>query len=170
MVADEGKMRQVLINLLGNAIKFTSRGQIKLHVTLQRRSPHRLWMSARVEKIRVRASPARSKARLFQPFNQFKRGPQGFRKGQVWGWPLAAAMPASWAAISRSRALQARVLFLFEIPIETDEADRRKSAYVPPPGENYSSCKVQERRWATSYLPGPEQLAELPSSVDCSIA
>ena len=34
VVADEGKLRQVLINLLGNAIKFTERGQIKLHVTL----------------------------------------------------------------------------------------------------------------------------------------
>ena len=34
VVADEGKIRQVLINLLGNAIKFTQRGRIKLHVTL----------------------------------------------------------------------------------------------------------------------------------------
>ena len=34
IVADEGKIRQVLINLLGNAIKFTERGHIKLHVTL----------------------------------------------------------------------------------------------------------------------------------------
>ena len=37
VVADEGKIRQVLINLLGNAIKFTKRGQIRLHVTLDQR-------------------------------------------------------------------------------------------------------------------------------------
>jgi two-component system, sensor histidine kinase and response regulator len=34
VVADEGKLRQALSNLLGNAIKFTEHGRIKLHVTL----------------------------------------------------------------------------------------------------------------------------------------
>ena len=46
LVGDEGKIRQVLINLLGNAIKFTTRGQIKLHITLQRRHASQLWLSA----------------------------------------------------------------------------------------------------------------------------
>ena len=37
VVADEGKIRQALINLLGNAIKFTRHGQVRMHVTLGRR-------------------------------------------------------------------------------------------------------------------------------------
>jgi signal transduction histidine kinase len=37
ITADEGKMRQVLINLLGNAVKFTHVGHIRLFVTLEHR-------------------------------------------------------------------------------------------------------------------------------------
>ncbi len=49
VVADEGKIRQVLINLLGNAVKFTQLGQIEMHVTLEQREAGQLWLSARVE-------------------------------------------------------------------------------------------------------------------------
>ena len=35
--ADEGKLRQILINLVGNAIKFTAQGVISLHVSAPRK-------------------------------------------------------------------------------------------------------------------------------------
>jgi two-component system, sensor histidine kinase and response regulator len=72
VVADERKIRQVLINLLGNAIKFTESGQIQMHVTLGQRKDDRLWLSARVADTGPGISEEDQK-NLFQPFSQAKR-------------------------------------------------------------------------------------------------
>ena len=72
VVADEGKIRQALINLLGNAIKFTNHGQIRMHVTLERESD-RLWMSADIEDTGSGITDEEQE-KLFEPFTQSKRG------------------------------------------------------------------------------------------------
>jgi PAS domain S-box-containing protein len=120
VVADEGKMRQVLINLLGNAIKFTDRGQIKLHVTLQRRSAHRLWMSARVEDTGPGLT-GEEQGRLFQPFNQFKRGlksQEGTGLGLAIGRNYARLMGGDITVTSTPGEGS---IFRFEMPVETDQ-------------------------------------------------
>jgi len=69
LVADEGKIRQALINLLGNAIKFTRSGQVALHVSLEQKSMNQLWLSARVEDTGPGISDE-DQAKLFAPFCQ----------------------------------------------------------------------------------------------------
>jgi PAS domain S-box-containing protein len=73
VLADEGKIRQILINLLGNAVKFTEQGQITLHVTVEQRDSARLWLSARVEDTGSGVA-AEEQEKLFEPFSQAKRG------------------------------------------------------------------------------------------------
>jgi CheY-like chemotaxis protein len=58
-----------LINLLGNAIKFTERGQIALRATLESRECNQLWFSASVEDTGLGLSDE-EQSRLFEPFSQ----------------------------------------------------------------------------------------------------
>ena len=72
VVGDQGKIRQVLINLLGNAVKFTQLGQIKLNVALEQRND-RLWLSARVEDTGSGIKDE-DQRKLFESFSQGRSG------------------------------------------------------------------------------------------------
>jgi PAS domain S-box-containing protein len=73
VIADESKIRQVLINLLGNAIKFTRRGKVQLSIALESKGAGELWLSAQVEDTGQGMSEAEQR-KLFEPFSQTKRG------------------------------------------------------------------------------------------------
>jgi PAS domain S-box-containing protein len=73
VVADESKIRQVLINLLGNAIKFTQLGRIKMRVSLEQRNADQLWLSACVEDTGSGLTDE-EQSMLFEPFTQTSRG------------------------------------------------------------------------------------------------
>ncbi|WP_153004448.1 response regulator [Tepidimonas taiwanensis] len=69
--ADATRVRQILINLLGNAIKFTERGQVSLTVSAQRLAddPARVRWTAVVRDTGIGIDRA-TQARLFQRFQQ----------------------------------------------------------------------------------------------------
>jgi CheY-like chemotaxis protein len=72
-VTDEGKLRQVLINLLGNAVKFTEEGGIALRVTSKSEKPDTVDLLFEVED----TGPGMSEdevGRLFQAFEQTRAG------------------------------------------------------------------------------------------------
>jgi PAS domain S-box-containing protein len=161
VVGDEGKIRQVLTNLLGNAIKFTARGQIKLHITLQRRSADRLWLSAQVEDTGPGITDEQQD-KLFQPFSQIKRGlnPQE-------GTGLGLAIARSYARlmggdITVASSLGEGSTFRFEIPIEPDES-------VAGIGQSSSSkhldLSIEPVARILPIAVNPEQLITLPSEL-----
>ncbi|ANB72218.1 hypothetical protein AYM40_07450 [Paraburkholderia phytofirmans OLGA172] len=63
--ADEGRLRQVLLNLLANAVKFTDRGDVSLQVRFS--PPNRLRFAVQDTGIGVRADQLDI---IFQPFEQ----------------------------------------------------------------------------------------------------
>jgi PAS domain S-box-containing protein len=71
--ADEGKLRQVLVNLLGNAVKFTERGSIGLLISTPRRENGQLWLSVKVDDTGLGIA-AEEQTGLFRPFAQSHSG------------------------------------------------------------------------------------------------
>jgi protein-histidine pros-kinase len=121
VLADEGKIRQALINLLGNAIKFTKRGHVKLHVTLGKRSADRLWLSCQVEDTGSGMTDE-EREKLFDPFRQTKRGlntQEGTGLGLAISRQFARLMGGD---ITVTSAPGQGSIFWFEIPIEGGDA------------------------------------------------
>jgi CheY-like chemotaxis protein/anti-sigma regulatory factor (Ser/Thr protein kinase) len=66
---DPGRFRQVLINLLGNAIKFTERGEVVTTVEVTHEGPDSVELRVVVRDSGVGIT-AEARSRLFQPFSQ----------------------------------------------------------------------------------------------------
>ncbi len=66
---DPGRIRQVLLNLLGNAVKFTSHGSVSVHVSVDTTMGSRSTIRFEVTDTGV-GVPTHVQQRLFQPFTQ----------------------------------------------------------------------------------------------------
>jgi PAS domain S-box-containing protein len=67
IVTDEGKLRQILINLVGNAIKFTSEGEVCVRVTTDPVTHRPLTISVEDTGIGI---PHERQTKVFDPFEQ----------------------------------------------------------------------------------------------------
>ncbi len=69
VIADTGRIRQILLNLIGNAIKFTARGEVELHVSCLSRSPVEATLRFSVRDTGIGIEPEKL-ADIFNPFIQ----------------------------------------------------------------------------------------------------
>lgn len=85
---DDVKLRQILVNLLGNAIKFTQRGNVTLRVTT-RMDDRELLFQVRDTGIGI---PPEKQTEIFQPFRQIGRSAGGTGLGLSISQRLCEAM------------------------------------------------------------------------------
>jgi PAS domain S-box-containing protein len=69
LIGDPARLRQVLLNLVGNSIKFTDRGEILVELTLARRDADSVVVNIAVEDTGIGIQPDQ-KARIFESFHQ----------------------------------------------------------------------------------------------------
>ena len=121
VVGDQGKIRQVLMNLLGNAVKFTERGSIKLHVSTFPKEG-RVWLAAQVEDTGAGIA-LEEQSNLFRPFAQTQSGLRlqgGTGLGLAINRQFSHLMGGDVRIVSQEREGTA---FRFEIPVEPGNAD-----------------------------------------------
>lgn len=73
VIGDGGRLRQVLMNLLGNALKFTTEGGVTLHARVGTEAAGRVNVEFRVSDTGL-GIPAAEQERLFQPWSQAAAG------------------------------------------------------------------------------------------------
>jgi PAS domain S-box-containing protein len=130
VVADEGKVRQILVNLLGNAVKFTRDGGVALWVRIVKRAGERLRLVAEVDDTGV-GIEAHELGRLFEPFGQTRSGQQALE-----GTGLGLAISREHARLMNGD-LQVTseagkgTLVRFEFPVE-EGGQAECAAHLPP--------------------------------------
>ncbi len=120
VIGDAAKLRQILINLLGNAVKFTEQGSVALHVSVPTAGVVRFIVSDTGPGI-----AERDLSRIFEPFQQAGNAAQQARQGGTGlGLSIARRLVQLLGGdlVARS-ALGEGSVFAFELPLpETDSA------------------------------------------------
>jgi CheY-like chemotaxis protein len=165
IVADEGKLRQVLSNLLGNAVKFTQEGSVVLrvraHVPAHPSPPGRQILHFEVEDTGPGIDPEELEA-IFEPFVQAEGGrelvPTQAREGSGLGLSISRQFVRLMGGeITASSEMGQGSLFEFDVrvkPVEAAELPvnrprQRVLGLAPdqcaPDGELYRLLVVEDR-------------------------
>jgi PAS domain S-box-containing protein len=69
LTGDPGRLRQILVNLLGNAIKFTKTGEVGLQVSVERQGAETVVLHFRIQDTGIGIAPDKQ-AKIFDAFSQ----------------------------------------------------------------------------------------------------
>ena len=131
---DPGRLRQVLLNLIGNALKFTASGHILLRVAPGRSPPGRLGLTIEVEDTGLGIPPA-ALQRLFGSFAQAEPDTARLFGGSGLGLMIAQRLTWRWAARSRWPAGPGRgPSFASSLPSSRQPSIGRGSRPLPAAG------------------------------------
>jgi two-component system sensor histidine kinase/response regulator len=121
VVGDPGRFRQILLNLVGNAIKFTQQGEISIQVSLLERQEKSMRIRCQVQDTGIGISPA-AQQQLFQPFTQADSSTTRRFGGTGLGLAICRKLVLAMDGDIRVESEEGKgTCFTFELPLELAE-------------------------------------------------
>lgn len=144
---DPTRIRQILVNLIGNAIKFTESGTIRVHSTWQALDDQVLWFSCAVHDSGFGIAPERLE-HMFDAFQQADTSISRRYGGTGLGLPIARTLAERMGGTLRAASQEGQgSIFTLEIPLpfsqQTVEVDSN-SAHLTQSGHGQSVLLVED--------------------------
>src|SRR5207248_5079652 len=149
--ADAGKLRQILINLIGNAVKFTGQGSVIVSADAND-AGNRTTLIIEVADTGTGIAPE-DQARIFDPFVQ--AGSNGAQKGTGLGLAITQAfVQLMEGTLSLQSTPGSGSVFRIEVPLEeveeastvTPELRRKRVVSVAPGQPDYRVLIVEDKK------------------------
>lgn len=143
---DPVRLRQILVNLAGNAVKFTLTGHVAIDVTLRQGETTGNWLRFTVTDTGIGVAPEHQ-SRLFRPFMQADPSTARQFGGTGLGLSICQRLVAMMGGvIAFTSRPGVGSVFWFEIPLRSDES-------LPPPVEvGISGARVLVVHPAPAFL------------------
>ncbi len=130
LLGDSVRLRQILINLLGNAIKFTHRGEIIVRVMLDDESEQKITLLLSVSDTGI-GVPANLKSRLFSAFDQGSETISRLYGGTGLGLAITRKLAEAMQGHIRLESTEG-VGSTFEVSLVLTRAGKSESVYEQP--------------------------------------
>jgi signal transduction histidine kinase/CheY-like chemotaxis protein len=131
LVGDPSKLSQVLLNLLGNAVKYVSRGEISLEVQALR-NPDACTLSFEIRDTGI-GIPADELPHIFKPYYQARQAPEVAGTGHGLGLSIVRKLiEQQGGRIGVQSTVGEGTVFRFELPFKTG---RSRELPKTPPGK-----------------------------------
>ncbi|HWE23988.1 MAG TPA: PAS domain S-box protein, partial [Myxococcales bacterium] len=133
LIGDAGRLRQVLINLVGNAIKFTDQGEVVVHIETQEQSGHEVVLRFTVRDTGV-GIPLEKHSVIFEAFKQEDTSTTRKYGGTGLGLTIASRLAALMdGSISVTSEPGKGSIFTFTARLGLGR-EPESAPVVPPPG------------------------------------
>lgn len=127
VVGDPSRVRQILLNLLGNAVKFTSRGGVVLQLSQKSTSAGRVLLTFEIADTGI-GIPKEALGKLFEPFTQADSSTTRRFGGTGLGLSISRELARLMNGTITAKSEEGKgSTFTFMLPIEVGESEGRAS-------------------------------------------